>query len=462
MLRTLRLKFRRDKEHQRVLDHMSFVCTKLWNTANWERRDQWGKTGEIPSYADQCTSLKENKWYKLLHSQSAQGILQKLAFAYKSWYKLHKKDPRARPPGFRPKTMKSTILYKQAGFKVEGNKIRLALSARLREALGYQEQFLWLSFKTHIKPSGTPKTLEIKRIDGEWVGFLVEELAPPKIHIPPRPKALAIDQGIINLASCIDTDGNTTLYTGKGLLSIQRYFNKQTSTVQHRVQKRKGKYAWTAGLTAMFKKRRFQPNHALHALTKQIVRDCIANNIQVIVLGDLKHIRKDKDTGDKTNQKLHAWSFQKFATLLAYKAEAAGILVELVSERNTSKTCSVCRKKGSRKPRGMFKCTNKKCTEYGKLVNADLNGARGILNRYLRMGLTARKVLVGNLACPKVRYWNWHNWSDQKWSIRQSGDRVNPVLSDLKPAIPQVESPQLYSTSSLRGEDVNAKQVFKN
>ncbi|MFX1252651.1 MAG: hypothetical protein ACFFCZ_13680 [Promethearchaeota archaeon] len=87
----------------------------------------------------------------------------------------------------------------------------------------------------------------------------------------------------------------------------------------------------------------------------------------------------------------------------------------------------------------MFKCTNKICTEYGKRVNADLNGARGILNKYLRLGVTARKVLVGPLAAPRVSYWNWHTWSDQKWSVHQSGDRVNPLASDSKPAIP-VES----------------------
>ncbi|MFX1251468.1 MAG: RNA-guided endonuclease InsQ/TnpB family protein, partial [Promethearchaeota archaeon] len=326
----------------------------------------------------------------------------------KSWYKVRKKDPRARPPGFRRKTRLSTILFKQAGFQIEGNRVRLSLSAKLREALEYPEQFLWLAFKSYNNTTGTPKTLEIKRIDDEWYGFLVEELKPPKMHIPSVPKALAIDQGIINLASCIDTEGNTSLYTGKGLLSIQRYFNKQTSTVQHRIQKRKRIHAWTDGLTAMFKKRSFQPHHALHALAKQIVQDCLANHTKVIILGDLKHIRQEKDYGTTTNQKLHAWSFQKFATLLAYKAEAAGILVEFVSERNTSKCCSVCGKQGSRYPRGMFKCTNKKCTEYSKRVNADLNGARGILNKYLRLGVTARKVLVGPLAAPRVNYWNWH------------------------------------------------------
>ncbi len=84
MRRTLKLKFQVTKPQAKILEKLALVSTKLWNTANWERRDQWDKTGIIPNYAAQCTDLKENRWYKLLHSQSAQGVLKKLDEAYKA------------------------------------------------------------------------------------------------------------------------------------------------------------------------------------------------------------------------------------------------------------------------------------------------------------------------------------------------------------------------------------------
>ena len=37
------------------------------------------------------------------------------------------------------------------------------------------------------------------------------------------------------------------------------------------------------------------------------------------------------------------WAFDRFTTLLKDKAKAEGIDVELVSERDTSKSCSACR-----------------------------------------------------------------------------------------------------------------------
>ena len=285
---------------------------------------------------------------------------------------------------------------------------------------------------------GQPRILELKNIKGRWVGYLVTNIEAPQKCIKAHPKALAIDQGIINLVAGITTEGETLIYSGKGLLSIQRYFNKEIAKTQHRVQSRTKGHTWNAGLSSSYQKRGSQTLQALHALINDLIKFCQERQIQVIVLGKLTHIRKNKDHGDKGHQKLHAWSFAQFATLLTSKAEAVGILVEEVSERNSSKCCSTCGKKGSRCKRGLFKCTNKKCSEYNKPVNADLNGARNILNRYLRLGLTARKVLVGFLAIPMIKRWNWHTWDSHKW---QSRNCVSPSLRTQRPGnIPLVES----------------------
>ncbi|MFX0065760.1 MAG: zinc ribbon domain-containing protein [Candidatus Hermodarchaeota archaeon] len=117
-------------------------------------------------------------------------------------------------------------------------------------------------------------------------------------------------------------------------------------------------------------------------------------------------------------------------TSLTSKAEAVGILVETVSERNSSKCCSTCGKKGSRCKRVLFKCTNKQCSEYNQPVNADLNGARNILNRYLQLGLTAWKVLVGSLAIPMIKRWNFHTWNSHKWKLR---NHVSSSLRNQRP-----------------------------
>jgi putative transposase len=116
MLRTHKLTVRITGKKAKILGAMGYAGTKLWNTANWERRDQWAKTGEMPNYAEQASELKTNKWYKQLPSQTAQAILEKLEQAYKSWYALRKKNTRARPPGFRSKQTFSSLIFKKSAF----------------------------------------------------------------------------------------------------------------------------------------------------------------------------------------------------------------------------------------------------------------------------------------------------------------------------------------------------------
>jgi IS605 OrfB family transposase len=86
----------------------------------------------------------------------------------------------------------------------------------------------------------------------------------------------------------------------------------------------------------------------LHALSKAIVGECVERGVSTVVVGDLGGIRDDDDNGkprnwgDHGNLDLHGWAFDRFRTLLDYKGEAEGIDVELVSERDTSKSCSAC------------------------------------------------------------------------------------------------------------------------
>ena len=171
MLRTLKLKIQITYKKAQVLDHMGYIATKLWNTANWERKDQWNKTGLIPTYAEQAGQLKTNQWYKQLPSQTAQAVLEKLEQGYQSWYILRKNDPKARPPGFRSKHTLSSIVFKKSAFKVQGKLIRLSLAKSLREKLAYPDHYLWLPFKSSKEVAGEPRVLELKNINGRWVGY---------------------------------------------------------------------------------------------------------------------------------------------------------------------------------------------------------------------------------------------------------------------------------------------------
>ena len=146
MKMTLKAKLTVSEEEHRILDRMAFASTKLWNTANWDRRQKWEQTGKIPNYYEQENILRDNPWHKRLPHHSAQAVLQKLDQSYRSWFMLRKTDITARSPGFKPKESLSIITFKESAFRVEGNKLRITIPQSVKEELGYKERFLVLPF----------------------------------------------------------------------------------------------------------------------------------------------------------------------------------------------------------------------------------------------------------------------------------------------------------------------------
>jgi len=82
-------------------------------------------------------------------------------------------------------------------------------------------------------------------------------------------------------------------------------------------------------------------------LAKHVVERCVEKDVGRIHIGDLSGIRKDgngemKNWGSDGNLDLHGWAFNRFNSILEYKAKVEGIDVIEVDEGDTSKTCCVC------------------------------------------------------------------------------------------------------------------------
>jgi putative transposase len=95
---------------------------------------------------------------------------------------------------------------------------------------------------------------------------------------------------------------------------------------------------------------------------------------------DLTDIRDGKNWGDRGNQQLYKWPFDKIIKMLMYKARLKGIGVVKEPEDYASQTCCMCgtRRKSNRVHRGLYICG-----QCGAVINADVNGAINILKRYL-------------------------------------------------------------------------------
>jgi len=381
-----------------VLGHLTYATWKLWNVANYERKNWTKESGIVyPNWYDQKKRLKDQFWYNNLPSQSAQELLHTLDGAWKSFYKLKKTKgiENPKPPKFKREPF--NVRYLKDGFVVlDGNKVRLAIPKQLRgylkETFGFEDTFLYVDVPNHLQLKGeVVKTLEFKPCGkGNYELIAVIEIPDVKQHAPST-KLMSLDFGINNFLSGVLYDGASFILSGRQLLSVNRYFDKTIgyyNSLSDAQQAAKGvKYPkQSKKVTALYEKRRKQVHHLLHTMSREVVNTAIAQGVDTIVIGDLTGIREAKNFGVKTNQRFHKWPFRKMAELIRYKAALVGINVVSLTENYTSQTCSVCKDMPSkenarnvnRKHRGLYICN-----DCGTVMNADLNGARNIAKKYL-------------------------------------------------------------------------------
>ena len=385
-----------------TLGLLGYSATKLWNMANWERREVWGATGRIPSYGDQAKKLKTNRWYRSLHSQTAQAVLEELDRSYRSWYALRKKDKKARPPGFRKRDSLSTLTFKKSAVRIKGNTLRLSIPKKV-----YGRQFLKL--KLRFSPGRKVEDPQIVRIvedKGAWYAHITHDVPCPQVaeagHV------MGIDLGEKVLAACASTDGSASLYPGGELRALDRYFSKESAKCNSSRSRKNGR------LKRRWSRKR---NYMLHVISKAIVCDAEARGVSHIVLGHPKGVRNDMQWGKKNNRRMHAWPYAKLISMVSYKAALKGIETITVDERGTSSKCCIChyRDKKGRKTRGWWTCP-----QCGVSVHADINGAVNILNEYLlEEGRTLPSLWSsGRLARPAI---NRFAWGDPRPNDHEAG-----------------------------------------
>ncbi len=108
----------------------------------------------------------------------------------------------------------------------------------------------------------------------------------------------------------------------------------------------------------------------------RIVAACRHHGVEVLRFEDLSwssHSAKRVSGAWLASWQVH-WFFSQVQERATTLARLAGIAVELVGARGTSKRCSACGTTGIREGK-TFSCTNKTCN---KQMDSDLNGSRNV------------------------------------------------------------------------------------
>ena len=398
---------------------LTFAASKLWNVANYERKNWTIETGQkYPDWYDQKSRLKDSFWYKNLPSQSAQELLKQLDEAWRSYYRLKKtcgiKNPK--PPGCKHSNF--NLRYLNNGFAVNEENIRLSIPCHQKEYLkrkhDIEADYLRIPIPSEYRGyTGNTKVIEIIPEKDKYRINIIIEL-PGSEADQDNGIYMGIDPGVNNLITCHISTGKSYIVSGRQLLSINRYYEKTIGyyrSIARSEQSAKGiEYPKdTRRINQLYDNRRKQVEHLLHAATRHVIDIAQKENVSRIVIGDVTHIRENKDMGSKNNQKFHGWPYARITGMLAYKAEDSGIRFIKQEESYTSQ-CSphasevsgITADKQNRKHRGLYVCE-------GVAYNADCVGAYNILKKYLCRNGKPDPAVVG-LDTPDAYRWNCHGF----------------------------------------------------
>ena len=397
------------------LHRLSEASARLWNRANYQRRQAFFHKRRTPSYPFQCNYFKDDPDFKLLGTCKAQALLQKLAEAWGSFFELLqlklKKEGRlpkhirnVKPPRYwkdrKTQRLKPKgIFVRNDGYWMDERVVSIGIGKGLR--IPYTSGALWIGKQGRLEilyDELSKKWYAHQPVTVEW--WEEEEARHDQTGL-----RASIDLGVCNLIAAVVEGERPIIYSGRAVLSDWIYWTKRIAKEQSRLMQSNKKYT-SKKLRKLFRARQRRFRHAVYAMLRDLFERLVEAGVTELIVGDLTGIRNNSNHSRSTNQKVHNfWSFASTARRMRELAEEYGITITPVGERYTSQLCSLCgrRHRGGRIERGLYLCKTNHI-----ILNADVNGAVNIADDgHARDGVASGS---GALASPLLLRWDGCRW----------------------------------------------------
>jgi putative transposase len=219
----------------------------------------------------------------------------------------------------------------------------------------------------------------------------------------------AVDFGVDNIMTVTSDSGESVIFKGGAVKSVNQWFNKRRAELTRIITKGHPTVTRPSSrqLEALSMRRAEWMHDTFQKMSSRLIEWCLAHRIGTIVLGINRGWKQRAGIGTRNNQTFVGIPFYSLQMMIRYKAERAGILVEEQEESYTSKASFLDSDRipvygdavrddafsGCRIHRGLYKSKD------GILINADINGAANILRKW---GADTSTVLLSNLQRPAV------------------------------------------------------------
>lgn len=382
MFATQKNKLKLNKGQYRFLRELAHNSKSLYNVYLYESKQYFQQTGQFLSYIKAWHILKQHPNYQALPSDIAQSTLKIGERAWRSYFGLLKKKKAgnynrpAHEPHFLPKGGHLVCIspIRENRSKKE---FKLLMPEKWRNRYGFK--YFAVPIPPNVKGNKIKEVRIVPRVKAtyfeiEFVYEVKEEKHDVNIN-----NVLAIDTGVNNFATCLDSSGRSFILDGRSMKSINRLYNKKKSKMMTIF--RKQGYKTNKKMQLIGYKNNKKLGEHLSQYVNFIITYCLINKIGKVVVGE-GHLAQDGTRlGDANNQNFVMLPFGKFCWKLESKCQRYGIAFEMREESYTSKCDHLANESmehhekylGKRSPRGLFKSST------GIVINADVNGALGIM-----------------------------------------------------------------------------------
>ncbi|NEQ35627.1 MAG: IS200/IS605 family element transposase accessory protein TnpB [Okeania sp. SIO3I5] len=408
-------------KNSHLIPILTFLCEqshKLTNMGIYYARQLFFKSHKAIGKYDLEKVYKHNNHYKVFYSQAAQQILRTVTESFRSYYGLIKAylagkiSDRPRIPNYRKKGGMATVSYPKQSLKLKGNQIRIPLGNTCKRWFGIDSFFIPIPSNLNFASIKELRLLPRNRCF--YWEFVYEKEVVVKTLLNPD-NVLGIDHGLNNWLTCVSNVNTSLIVDGKQLKSMNRWYNKQISTIKEN----KPQGFWSNKLAAITEKRNRQMRDGIHKAARIVINHCLKNQIGTIVFGWNQGSKNQIELGKKNNSEFVQIPTARLKQRIAQLCEESGIIFVETEESYTSIASFLdgddlpnygekpddWKPSGKRIKRGLYRSSN------NWLINADCNGAANIITKVSRkLSLDLRRLCRGTLTCPQRIYL----WSAKK------------------------------------------------
>lgn len=361
-----------------TIDRMCFNSKNLYNYAMYIIRQEYIQNKRYIPYKEMNFNLKTHQQYKDCMSQPANCVLRLLDKNWKSFFKgldeyqKKSKDFLGRPqlPKYLKKNGRYNWMIPNNACYFDKDNGELKFRMRILSTVKWKCQCQGRLIQVRFVPRGCVYVMEI-----------VSEVEAPDVK-DSNNRIVGIDLGVNNLIAASNNIGKAPfIINGRGLKSINQFYNKRRAKTQSELKRRHGK-DWSNQLNKITLKRFNRIKNYLHNTSTYVVKWCVENNIDTLVVGHNKKWKQESSLSKRTNQNFVDIPYNMLIQQLAYKCENYGIRFVETEESYTSGTsfldgelpCKENYDKSRRVKRGLFQSRQ-------GLINSDVNGSLQIIRK---------------------------------------------------------------------------------